>query len=86
MALDKVKVTASIAGKFEVYEEATGVARWRSDSGEILIDLVKTSAGWKFTAMTIKFGAGFYAESAGARYVGSGECFGFARLPIREGW
>jgi len=36
--------------------------------------------------MTIKFGAGFYADSAGAASVGSLECFGFGRLPIREGW
>ena len=86
VALDKAKVTARIAGRFEVYEQATGVPRWRSDSGEILIDLVKTSAGWKFTDMTIKFGAGFYADSAGAASVGSLECFGFGRLPIREGW
>jgi hypothetical protein len=86
VALDKAKATARIAGKFEVYEEATGAPRWRSDSGEILIDLAKTSAGWKFTDMTIKFGAGFYSDSAGAESVGSLECFGFGRLPIREGW
>lgn len=86
VALDKIKVTARIAGKFEVYEQATGVPRWRSDSGEILIDLVKTSAGWKFTDMTIKFGAGFYADSAGTGSGGSLECFGFGRLPAREGW
>jgi len=69
-----------------VYEQATGVPRWRSDSGEILIDLVKTGAGWKFTDMTIKFGAGFYTDAAGAESVGSPECFGFGRLPMREGW
>jgi hypothetical protein len=86
VALDKVKVTARIGGKFEVYEEATGVPRWRSDSGEILIDLVKTSAGWKFTDMTIKFGAGFYADSADVESIGSLECFGLGRLPTREGW
>lgn len=86
VALDKIRVTARIAGKFEVYEKADGVPRWRSDSGEILIDLVKTSAGWKFTNMTIKFGAGFYADSADAEPIGSLECFGFGRLPIREGW
>ena len=86
VALDKIKVTARIAGKFEVYEQATGVPRWRSDSGEILIDLVKTGAGWKFTDMTIKFGAGFYTDAAGAESVGSPECFGFGRLPMREGW
>ncbi len=86
VALDKIRVTARIAGKFEVYEQAVGVPRWRSDSGEILIDLVKTSAGWKLTNITIKFGAGFYADSAGAASVGSLECFGFGRLPMREGW
>ena len=86
VALDKTKLKACIAGKFEVYEQATGVLPWRSDSGEILIDLVKTSAGWKFTDMTIKFGAGFYADFAGAESVGSLECFGFGRLPMREGW
>jgi len=86
VALDKIKVTARIAGKLEVYEQATGVPRWRSDSGEILIDLVKTGAGWKFTDMTIKFGAGFYTDAAGAESVGSPECFGFGRLPMREGW
>jgi len=86
VALDKIRVTARIAGKFEVYEQATGVPRWRSDSGEILIDLVKTSAGWRSTEMTIKFGAGFCADHAGAGSVGSLECFGFGRLPMREGW
>jgi hypothetical protein len=86
VAFDKAKVTARIAGRFEVYEQATGVPRWRSDSGEILIDLVKTSAGWKFTDMTIKFGAGFYADFAGAESVEPFECFGFGRLPTREGW
>ncbi len=86
VALDKIKVTARIAGRFEVYEQAAGVPRWRSDSGEILIDLVKTGAGWKFTDMTVKFGAGFYADSPGTGSVGSLECFGFGRLPMREGW
>ena len=86
VALDKVKVTPRIAGKLEVYEEATGVPPSRSDRGEILVDLVKTSAGWKFTDMTIKFGAGFYADSAGAEPTGSLGCFGFGRLPAREGW
>ena len=86
VALDKIRVTARLAGKFEVYEQAVGVDPWRSDSGEILIDLVKTGAGWKFTDMTIKFGAGFYTDAAGAESVGSPECFGFGRLPIREGW
>lgn len=86
VVLDKVKVTACIAGKFEVYEQAIGVPRWRSDSGEILIELVKTSAGWKFTDMTIKFGAGFYADSTDAKSVGPLECFGFGRLSIREAW
>ncbi|OPZ62206.1 MAG: hypothetical protein BWY85_02161 [Firmicutes bacterium ADurb.Bin506] len=52
---------------FEVFEEATDVPRWRSDSGQISMHFIRTYGAWKILTMEIKFGAAFYPGGYGYR-------------------
>ncbi|MDD4336977.1 MAG: hypothetical protein PHP20_04745 [Firmicutes bacterium] len=55
---------AKVTGFFEVFEVCDGMPeKWRSDSGLIEIELVRIPAGWKMTAMTIRFGKSHYGAA-----------------------
>jgi len=55
---------ADVVAFFEVFEEATGVPRWRTDSGEISMHFIRTFGAWKILTMEISYGAGAYADGA----------------------
>jgi hypothetical protein len=58
---------ADVTAFFEVFEEATDVPRWRSDSGQISMHFIRTYGAWKILTMEIKFGAAFYPGGYGYR-------------------
>lgn len=45
---------AKVAGNFTVFESSDSVPRWKSDTGQIVIEFEKGSE-WKMTAMAIEF-------------------------------
>lgn len=57
---------ASIIGGFEVFERWSGSdVVWRSDSGQIQADFIRSYNAWKLVSMEIKFGEEHYADFCG---------------------
>ncbi len=57
---------ADVTGFFEVFEESTGVPRWRSDSGQISMHFIRSYGAWMILSMEIRFGAANYPSDPGA--------------------
>lgn len=73
---------ARATGFFEVFEVCDGMPeKWRSDSGLIEIEFLRTPARWKMAAMNIKFGKSHYgaavSESSSNLTTAASEAIGF---------